>query len=125
MKRKLFGKADFWVLTLLILLCGGGLLWQSGQGSEDLTAVITVDGEVLETVKLDAVEAPYEIITDTTPETVIGIERGAVYFKSSRCDNQLCVQSGRLTGKGTAAACLPAKVVITVTGGNGVDAITY
>lgn len=125
MKRKLLAKADMWVLAAVVLLCGGAWLWQQRPSSEALTAVITVNGEVLQTVNLDGVGAPYEIVTPTVPETVIGVEKGAVCFKSSQCENQLCVHSGRLSKKGTAAACLPAGVVITVTGGSGLDAITY
>lgn len=61
-------------------------------------------------------------------ESVIHIEHGAARFASSDCDDDLCVQMGKIQNSGEWAACLPNKIFL-YTGGNeddeGVDSGVY
>lgn len=125
MELKLFRKTDLFILLAVLTVCAA-LLFLPGLFGEGLTAVVTVDGAEYARVDLDALTEPSEIITPTEPKTVIVFEKGAAYFKSSECENGLCVAAGKLNRKGTACACLPARVVLTIVGGRGdVDAVTY
>lgn len=124
MERKLLKKTDLALLLAALLLAGGVLLWRALRPQTRLTAVITVDGVVTETVDLSALEAPREIRPATAPALTILAEPGAIAVIHAACRDQLCVACGRLTKPGDTAVCLPAKTVVAVQGG-GVDAITY
>ncbi|MBQ6265717.1 MAG: NusG domain II-containing protein [Clostridia bacterium] len=124
MNTRLLKKADIITLSLIVLICIASILIMRCSGG-NLNAEIIVDGKVLQTVDLNSIDAPFTVITATSPETEITVEKGAVYFSRSGCENQLCVKSGRLTQKGATAVCLPAKVVITVSADKSVDAVTY
>ena len=124
MKTSLFKKADIVTASIIILACIAAIVFARFSGG-GLTAQVTVDGRLLESIDLNSVETAYTIVTETSPETEITVEKGAIYFSRSECENQYCVGSGRLTSKGATAICLPAKVVITVTADKSVDAVTY
>ena len=124
MKNRLIKKADIVAVSIIVILCAAAIMITRLSG-DGLKAQITVDGAVLESVDLNNIAEPYTVITDTSPETEITVEKGAIYFSRSECENQYCVGSGRLSSKGATAVCLPAKVVISVTADKSVDAVTY
>ncbi len=121
MDIKLFRKGDFAVILAVLIVALAFFAWKN-IGSDKKEAVITVDGEIIETVDLQAITEKKTIkIGD---EAVIVAENGAVYFESAKCEDKLCVACGKLTEKGDTAVCLPAKTVVTVAG-KKVDAVTY
>lgn len=122
MNIKLFKKGDVAVIAVVLAVAGIFALWQFFS-SEKLTAVVMVDGEIIETVDLSKNENRV-IIPDTDPEVEIAVENGKIYFKSAECTDKLCVSCGKLDKKGDTAVCLPSKTVVTVTGSD-VDAVTY
>lgn len=122
MNIKLFKKGDIAVIAVVFAVAGIFALWQL-LSSEKLTAIVTVDGEVIETVDLSKKESRV-IVPDTDPEVEIAVENGKIYFKSAECTDKLCVSCGKLDKKGDTAVCLPSKTVVTVIGSD-VDAVTY
>ena len=98
MNIKLFKKGDIAVIAVILAVAGIFALWQF-LSSEKLTAVVTVNGEIV-------------------------VEKGKIYFKSSECTDKLCVSCGKLEKKGDTAVCLPSKTVVTVIGSD-LDAVTY
>lgn len=122
MKIKLLKKGDILLVAAIAVIAGLFFLWQS-ISNEFLTAVITVDGEVVQTVNLSAKEEKI-IIPDTQPEVKIVAENGKIRFDYAECEDKLCVSCGNLEKKGDTAVCLPSKTVITVAGSD-VDAVTY
>lgn len=123
MEIKLFRKGDIAVIAAIVL---AALIfaYMSISGGENLQAVITVDGEVFETVNLSSVKEKIVITPDTQPKAVIVAENGEIRFESAECEDRLCVNTGSLKKGGDTAVCLPAKTVITVTGSD-VDAVVY
>lgn len=122
MNIKLIKKGDILLVAAIAVIAGIFFLWQSFN-SESLTAVITVDGEVVQTVNLSAKEEKI-IIPDTQPKVKIVAENGKIRFDYAECEDKLCVSCGNLEKKGDTAVCLPSKTVITVAGSD-VDAVTY
>ncbi len=122
MNIKLFKKGDIAVIAVVLAVAGIFALWQFFS-SEKLTAVITVNGEIIETVDLSRNESRV-IIPDTDPAVEIAVENGKIRFKSAECTDKLCVSCGELYRKGDTAVCLPSRTVVTVTGSD-VDAVTY
>lgn len=123
MKTKLFKKGD--IAFILVILVAAALFWFfRTQQTDRLEAVITVDGETVETIDLSAVKEKRIIELDTDPKVVIAAENGAIYFESAECDDKLCINCGKLSRKGDTAVCLPAKTVVTVSGSD-VGVMTY
>lgn len=123
MNLKFFRKGDFAVIAAIVLAAAVFMLWSSSK-SETPQAVITVDGEVVETLDLNSTKKKRIIIPDTTPKVKIIAENGEIRFESAECEDRLCVASGSLSKHGDTAVCLPAKTAITVTGSD-VDAVVY
>ena len=123
MEIKLFRKGD---IIVIVLIAAAALIFAfSGfSKSENPQAVITVDGEIIETIDLSSVREKIVITPETDPKVVIVAENGKIFFESAECEDKLCVNSGSLEKGGDTAVCLPAKTVITVTGSD-VDAVVY
>ena len=123
MKIKIFRKGDIAVIAAIII-AALVFAYMSISDGENLQAVITVDGEIVETVDLSSVKDKIVITPDTHPKVVIVAEDGEIRFDSAECEDKLCVNTGSLKKGGDTAVCLPAKTVITVTGSD-VDAVVY
>lgn len=123
MKNKLFKKGD--VAVILAVLVAAAAFWLlTSRQNDKLEAVITVDGEVIETIDLATVNQKRLIKLNTEPKVVVAVENGAIYFEESACEDKLCVNCGKLSRKGDTAVCLPAKTVVTVSGSD-VDVMTW
>lgn len=122
MNIKLIKKGDILIVAAVVIVAGLFMLWQS-LNKDNLTAVITVDGEIIQTVNLSAKEEKI-IIPDTEPKVKIVAENGTIRFDYAECEDKLCISYGKLEKKGDTAVCLPSKTVITVAGSD-VDAVTY
>lgn len=123
MNIKLFRKGDIAVVAVIILIAAAFMLWSNSK-SEAPQAVITVNGEAVETVDLQSVKEKRIIIPDTSPSVAITAENGEIWFETAECEDKLCIASGKLSKHGDTAVCLPAKTAITVTGSD-VDAVVY
>lgn len=113
---RLFKRADFY---LIILLCLIGVvsfaprLFDSG----DLIATVSRRGEILYTIDLDKVEKSYTItVDDRSPNVKIIVKHGEIGFAKADCPDKICVKTGMLSKPGQSAACLPAKIIIKLSG---------
>lgn len=124
--KKLIRPLDI-ILIAALLLGGIGFHFYSKNTTSGATAVIHIDGEVFETIELEKVEEGYELTLPCSPEATLYIEKGCVSFKEADCPDKLCVSTGKLRHKGDIAACLPAKVVVTIENGeeSEIDALVY
>ena len=123
MKAKLFKKGDLAVILVILIAAAVFWIYQS-QSTGRLQAVITVNGETVETIDLSSVKEKRIIELDTDPKVVIAAENGEIYFESAECEDKLCINCGKLGRKGDTAVCLPAKTVVTVSGSD-VGVMTY
>lgn len=123
MEIKLFRKGDIAVIAFIVI-AAIAFAYFNFSGSKNLQAVITVDGEIIETIDLSSVKERTVITPDTQPKVVIVAENGEIRFESAECEDRLCVNTGSLKKSGDTAVCLPAKTVITVEGSD-VDAVVY
>lgn len=122
---KLFKRTDL-IIILAVLLAAAMISIPKFLGSDTLTAEIYVDGRLEETIELSEVEREYSVTPDTEPRVEITVNKGEIYFSHAECKDKLCVKSGRLTSGGETAACLPARVVISVKSNkNKTDIMTY
>lgn len=112
-KRKYFTPWDLLPLTIVLVafLLGICLLIFSRSDGQ-LTAVISVRGEVYCEIPLASVSEPYELAVEGDGTAVLSVSSQGVAFKSSDCPDKLCVNTGLLTQAGDSAVCLPARVSV-------------
>lgn len=121
--RKLITKKDTVVIIALVCAALVLLLFARFGNNSAVKAVITVDGKEVKTVELS--KAENETVTLDNGIEIL-IENGKIGFVKSDCPDKICVKSGMLSHSGEAAACLPHKTVISLTGADkDVDAISY
>ena len=126
MKKRVFiSKSDI-IIIAAVLVFAALLLIPSALKKDRLTAEICVNGKTEYTIELNEVEKEYDIPIGGRIPVTITVGRGYIFFKESGCPDRLCVKSGRLYKNGQSAACLPARVVISVKGSEKApDALTY
>ena len=123
MNIKLLKKGDIVVIAAVVAAVIVFMIFGYSR-SNNLQAVITVDGTVVETVDLDSVKERIVITPETSPKVTVIAENGEIYFADAECEDRFCVASGHLKKSGDTAVCLPSKTVITITGSD-VDAVVY
>lgn len=107
------------VLVILAAALASGLyFWgQSRSAGGDLTAVISQDGKVIQTVDLSAMQEGHtEITVGGAYTNVIELERDRVCMESSDCPTQDCVHTGWITRAGQSIVCLPNHLVVELKG---------
>ena len=120
---KLFRKNDIIVIAAVAVIAL--ILFIPSLFKKDkLTALIYVDGKVIEEIQLDSVNDAYTFSPKNGTE--IEVQNGKIRFVSAVCRDKLCVNSGWLDRNGQTAACLPERIVISIKGGDGSpDMLTY
>lgn len=78
-----------------------------------LRAEITVNGEFYKSVYL-ADNHEETIVIQTDPVVTLEVSGGGIFFVNALCSDRTCEKSGVLDRAGSTAACLPARVVVTV-----------
>ena len=122
-KVKTLTKADIVLIASIFILSIVLILPSFWHKDDDLTAVITVNGEQVNSVKLKDITQGYDYSVNGT---VIRFEKDYAAFVDSTCKDKICVNGGKLTKSGDTSACLPNGVAVTLKGEkSSVDAITY
>jgi len=123
MKGKVIRKPDFIIIGIAVIAALALLYFQrTGEGHR--IARVTVDSKLIEEIDLDTQTEKTVIKPDSDFDVVIVAENGEIYFESSACRDKICVKTGHLSKKGDTAVCLPAKTVVSISGGE-LDALTY
>lgn len=87
--------------------------------------VIHLDGAVYDTISLDE-DAVFTIEDGKGGYNVIQVKDGAVRVSEANCSNQVCVNTGTVSHAGEIIACLPHRLILSISSGNEeVDAIAY
>ena len=119
--------ADALVALAVILLAAALALgvWGRGAGS-GLSAVISVDGRVTETVNLSLLSGPeVRELTANGYTLRLRLSPDGVEVLEADCPNQVCVRTGAIHRAGQSVVCLPARISVMLAGttDDGVDAV--
>ena len=115
--RNLIKRSDVFVIFLTLLLIFSSLLIFRHSSSQNAVAIITVDGKVEK--KIDLTLQENCIITlKTDPTVTLEVKDHKIRFIDSKCPDGTCEKMGYLSKTGDTAACIPAKVIVTVEGLN-------
>lgn len=118
--------ADALVALGVVLLAAALALGLWRGPSSGLSATISVDGRVTETVDLSRLTGPeVRALTGNGYTLHLRLSPDGAEVLDSDCPNQVCVRTGRISRAGQSIVCLPARISVTLTGGaeNGVDAV--
>jgi hypothetical protein len=115
--RNLIKRSDVFVIFLTLLLIFSSFAIFRHSPNESSVAVITVDGKVEK--KIDLTLQENCIITlKTDPVVTLEVKDHKIRFIDSECPDGTCEKMGFLSNAGQTAACIPAKVIVTVEGLN-------
>ncbi len=121
-KRKYFTPWDLLLLAVVLFaFVLGIILLVCGPSEGELTAVVSVRGEVYCEIPLASVSEPYELTIEGDETAVLSVSSEGVAFKSSDCPDKLCVNTGLLTQSGESAVCLPARVSVKLVSDSNTD----
>ena len=103
-------------VVLLAVLCVS-VTWL-GSTDAGLQAVITVDGEEVDRIALETLNAPTEKTVTANGYTLhLTLDASGAVMAESDCPTQDCVRTGAVHRSGQSIVCLPARVVIQLEGG--------
>ena len=132
MKRSPELKPNFWdgivALAVIALAAAAALtVWQSRPESGALTAVVSANGQEIDRfAPAELLDAPRAYSYNGVTLTVAADGNG-LRVTSSDCPTQDCVRTGTISRGGQSIVCLPARIVIQLTGGaadsNDVDIV--
>ncbi len=115
--RNLIKRSDVFVIFLTLLLIFSTFLIFRHSSDETPVATITVDGKVEKEINLTFQEDCI-ITLETTPAVTLEVKNHKIRFISSKCPDGTCEKMGFLSNSGDTAACIPAKVIVTISGTN-------
>lgn len=113
----LLQKRDLILILALLLVAGAGYgynRWRSA-GISPVSAQVTVDGQLVETLDL-SVNTTVTITGANGGTNVLEIKDGEIWCSDASCPDKLCVRQGRKHLATDTIVCLPNKMVVTITG---------
>ena len=118
-------KLGLGILIVIILLCCVAIFLPKENGT---VAHITQDGVLLYEINLEK-ETAGRYIDITAEDGIIlnriCIEPGRIRVEEASCPDQVCVNQGWIKDSALPIVCLPNKLILEITGGEGAaDAIT-
>ena len=131
MKRSPELKPNLWdilvVLAVVALAAASALTVWPGRDSGSLTAVVTADGEELDRFVPADLAADPRTYTHNGYTLTVTAEGGGLRVSEADCPTQDCVHTGAISRSGQSIVCLPARIIIQLTGGQadpgGVDVV--
>ena len=131
MKRSPELKPNLWdiivVLAVVALAAASALTVWPGRDSGSLTAVVTADGEELDRFDPADLAAGPRTYTHNGYTLTVTAEGDGLHVSEADCPTQDCVHTGTISRSGQSIVCLPARIIIQLTGGQadpgGVDVV--
>ncbi len=105
------------ILISAILVLAAAVLLLSGRSADGARLVVTVDGELFGSYSLGE---DREIRIGSS--NICVIRDGEVSMSEADCPDRVCVRSKPIRREGETIVCLPNRVILSITGEDGVDA---
>ena len=112
---------DALVVLAVVLLAAGcaWAVWSQGTGGDTLTAVIQTDSGQ---ERLARGSGETEWLVESNGDTLrLCLTETEVWVEEADCPTQDCVHTGHISRSGQSIVCLPARVIITLEGGQPAD----
>lgn len=106
------------ILLLAAAVLSAGVIFMQKKRPASPVARITLDGELLEEIRLDQVEKAYSfVVEDEFGANTILVEPGRIRVSQADCPDQVCVNQGFISDGTVPIVCLPHKLIIEIVGG--------
>lgn len=116
------------VFAILLILSVTTVFIVSKINSDSKLAEIVVDGTVVNTIDLNSVIEPYDIINTIDDRyNTVHIEKGFISISDANCPDKLCVNQGKIDSNVYPIVCLPHGLVVRIvsdTKNDEIDAIS-
>ncbi|MCK8826063.1 NusG domain II-containing protein [Fuchsiella alkaliacetigena] len=113
----MLSKKDMIIIGLIFALALFSLFifrFEEEEGSVQ-RAVIKLDGEIIEEIKMDDLEKEKKIyIEGPIGESIIQLKEGKVRMLESVCPNDICVHTNWISRPRQTIACLPNKILVRI-----------
>jgi len=109
------------LLVILLAVTCGVTVWGQTDQAEELTVVISVDGEEVRRFALEE-EPDFEMYLHGSNDCDLEVKAGrdgaapGIRVEASTCPTQDCVHTGTITRAGQSIVCLPGRVIISLEG---------
>ena len=128
-KYKLVGSRDLMLVLICILVAifVGIFVFVNNHNQNEFlpVAVIKYDNNEIYRIDLNSVDEPYYIPIENEYHTKILVDKGKICFAEAECPDKVCVNTGKISRPGQIAVCIPAKLIIEITGRESlIDGIT-
>lgn len=108
--------ADYLLGLFFLLLAACCLLWSADRiGGQGVQAEILSDGRSLGSFPLE--EAQEILVEQGKYSNTVCLGEGQVFVKEADCPDQYCVRHVPISREGESIVCLPARLVIRISGG--------
>ena len=122
MRQRFLRPADL-VLICGVLCCAVLLFIHQSTRTAGTSAYVEQNDQLLYQIDLsDPSRRSYTV--SGAYELEIVTENGAVWVERATCPDQHCVRTGKLYRTGDTAACIPARVILRISGASAQDAVT-
>lgn len=110
-------KTDYLLLTAICLMAlAGYLFFHNGDTKGAKLLIIQQENKIMARIDLSKVKAETKLAIPVQDGTVIIMyDSNKAWIKSSPCPEKLCIQQGKISKAGQTIACLPEKVLLTIT----------
>ena len=103
--------------AVLVICCGIFALLRNAE-TEGLTADIYLDGKLIESIDLNAVDAPYDFTVESEyGSNTVHVEYGGISVTAADCPDKVCVRQGVVRDSLLPIVCLPHRLVIRLEDG--------
>lgn len=111
-------------VVFLLAVISAVSVWGGEKQTDDLTVVVSVDGEEVERFALTGMPESGGVYSHGGYTLKLGIDypiypdRPCVRVVESNCPTQDCVHTGNISRAGQSIVCLPARIIIQLEGGS-------
>lgn len=124
MKRK--RNTIFFLIILFLIICIGFLIQKYYFGKSGTSAIIEQDGETV--AELDLKKDTELFLNDGNGgSNTITVHNRQISVTEANCPDLVCVRTGAISETGEVIACLPHKLIITISSDqtNSLDGLTW
>ena len=110
-------KTDYLLLTAIFLMAlAGYLFFHTGDTKGAKLLIIQQDNKIVERIDLSKAKAETMVAIPVPDGTLtVMYDKNKAWVKSSPCPEKLCIHQGKISKAGQTIACLPEKVLLTIT----------
>lgn len=120
-------KGDIVVMFILIGIIAGSFVWIGvyGDNTENLSAVIKIDGELYKEIKLTDNYNNFIEINSKFGYNKIDIQGKTVRMAEADCEDGLCVKRGEISKPFQSIVCLPCRLIVYIEGDTELHYVSY